>query len=39
MNDKIRVYVNGLFENAPNTKKVYDLKDEIISNANEKYND
>ena len=39
MNDKIRVYLNGLFENAPNTKKVYDLKDEIISNANEKYND
>ncbi len=39
MNDKIRVYVNELFENAPNTKKVNDLKDEIISNANDKYSD
>lgn len=39
MNDKIRKYVNELFENAPNTKRAYDLKDEIISNANDKYND
>ena len=39
MNDKIRVYVNELFENAPNTKRANDLKDEIISNANDKYND
>ena len=39
MNEKIRVYVNELFENAPNTKKVNDLKDEIISNANDKFND
>lgn len=39
MNDKIRKYVNELFENAPNTKRANDLKDEIISNANDKYND
>lgn len=39
MNDKIRKHVNELFENAPNTKRAYDLKDEIISNANDKYND
>ena len=39
MNDKIRVYVNELFENAPNTKRANDLKDEIISNANDKYSD
>ena len=39
MNEKIRVYVNNLFEGAPNTKKANDLKDEIISNANDKYND
>lgn len=39
MNEKIRIYVNELFENAPNTKKANDLKDEIISNANDKYND
>lgn len=39
MNDKIRKHVNELFENAPNTKRAYDLKDEIISNADDKYND
>lgn len=39
MNEKIRLYVNELFEDTPNTKKVNDLKDEIISNANDKYND
>lgn len=39
MNDKIRIYVNELFTEAPNTKKSNDLKDEIISNANDKYND
>lgn len=39
MNEKIRIHVNKLFEKAPNTKRVNDLKDEIISNANDKYND
>lgn len=39
MNDKIRISVNELFTEAPNTKKSNDLKDEIISNANDKYND
>ncbi len=39
MSDKIRIYVNDLFKDAPNTKKVNDMKDEIISNAIDKYND
>lgn len=39
MNEKIRKEVNTLFENAPNTKRANDLKDEIISNAEDKYED
>ena len=39
MKDEIRKYVNDLFKGAPNTKKVNDLKDEIISNTTDKYND
>lgn len=39
MNEKIRKEVNQLFENAPNTKRANDLKDEIISNAEDKYSD
>ncbi len=39
MNEKIRKEVNILFENAPNTKRANDLKDEIISNAEDKYED
>lgn len=39
MNEKIRIEVNNLFQNAPNTKRANDLKDEIISNAEDKYED
>ncbi len=39
MNEKIRKEVSTLFENAPNTKRANDLKDEIISNAEDKYED
>ncbi len=39
MNEKIRIEVNTLFQNAPNTKRANDLKDEIISNAEDKYED
>lgn len=39
MIEKIRIYVNNLFKEAPNTKAVNDMKDEIISNAVDKYND
>lgn len=39
MNENIRKEVNILFQNAPNTKRANDLKDEIISNAEDKYED
>ena len=39
MKDNIRKHVNTLFENTPNTKRVFDLKEELISNLNEKYDD
>lgn len=39
MKENIRKEVNILFENAPNTKRANDLKDEIISNAEDKYED
>ncbi|MCI8832993.1 MAG: hypothetical protein HFJ19_02160 [Clostridia bacterium] len=39
MNERIRKEVNNLFQNAPNTKRANDLKDEIISNAEDKYED
>ena len=39
MKENIRKEVNILFEKAPNTKRANDLKDEIISNAEDKYED
>ncbi|RDY25983.1 hypothetical protein CHL78_015490 [Romboutsia weinsteinii] len=39
MNHKIEKYVSNLFENAPKTKKNYELKEEITSNVNDKYYD
>ena len=39
MNHKIEKYVNSLFENAPKSKKNYELKEEISSNVNDKYYD
>lgn len=39
MSEKIRKEVNTLFETAPNTKRANDLKDEVISNAEDKYDD
>lgn len=39
MTEKLKSYVEKIFENAPKTKKVYDLKEEIISNLIDKYND
>ncbi len=39
MNEKIRIEVNTLFQDAPNTKRANDLKDEIITNAEDKYED
>lgn len=39
MNNRIFNYVEGLFEEIPNTKKARDLKSEITSNLDERYSD
>lgn len=39
MHNKIEAYVKKLFENAPKTSKTKELKEEIIANLIEKYND
>lgn len=39
MNRKIKKYVDSLFENAPRTRRMYELKEEILANLNDKYND
>ncbi|MBP5733117.1 MAG: DUF4097 family beta strand repeat protein [Lachnospiraceae bacterium] len=39
MKDKIKSVITELFENAPDTQEVIDLKEEMISNAEEKYED
>ncbi len=39
MINKMKDYVNKLFEDAPQTKKVLDLKDELTADLIEKYND
>lgn len=39
MNYKLRDYIENLFENAPRTHKVYDLKDELLTNLNDKQDD
>ena len=38
-NLKIEEYVDELFENAPNTKKSMEFKEELLANLIEKYND
>lgn len=39
MEEKLKRYVDDIFENAPKTKKAYELKEEITSNLTDKYND
>ena len=39
MNTKLREYIDELFQNAPKTKKALELKEEMISNAEEKFAD
>lgn len=39
MNNKIRDYINELFRDAPKTKKTLELKEEMITNAEEKLAD
>ncbi len=38
MEDRIRAYVDQLFQNAPSTQKAYELKVELTGNLIEKYN-
>lgn len=39
MKEKIRKHVDHLFQDTPKTKRVFDLKEELISNLEEKYED
>lgn len=39
MNEKLRNYIEFLFENAPKTKEVIELKEEMLQNLIDKYND
>lgn len=39
MNEKLRAHVELLFQNAPKTARATELKEEILTNLNEKYND
>lgn len=39
MNENIRAYINSLFEGEPQTKKMVELKEEMLQNLNDKYND
>lgn len=39
MNERIRAHIEGLFENAPKSNKFTELKEELLSNCNCKYDD
>lgn len=39
MNERIKTHVDSLFEDAPQTRKVLDLKEELLGNLNIKYDD
>ncbi len=39
MNEKLREYIDSLFEKAPNTARAVELKEEMLQNLTEKYND
>lgn len=39
MNERIRTHVESLFEGAPKTKKILELKEEMLANLNSKYDD
>ena len=39
MNEKLRNYIDGLFENAPKTVRAVELKEEMYQNLIDKYND
>ena len=39
MNEKLRAYVEELFKNAPKTKQIVVIKEEILQNTMDRYND
>lgn len=39
MQEKLREYMDDLFQDAPKTRKVIELKEEILQNLTDKYND
>lgn len=39
MNKELKLYIENAFKYAPKTRKAYELKEELLSNLNEKYND
>jgi cell division protein FtsW (lipid II flippase) len=39
MNEKLRDYIDSLFENAPKTVRAVELKEEMFQNLTDKYND
>lgn len=39
MNERLNKYFDSLFESAPDTKEIHELREEIFSNTLEKYND
>jgi len=39
MEDRLREYIEHLFEHAPKTRKAYELQEEMIQNLTEKYRD
>ncbi|SMC88890.1 permease prefix domain 1-containing protein [Papillibacter cinnamivorans] len=39
MKDKLRAYIDSLFSDAPKTRKAYELREELLSNLNAKYDD
>lgn len=39
MNNKINKYVDKLFEDGPKNRRTYELKEEILANLNDRYND
>lgn len=39
MREKLRIHVEGLFSNAPNTRKVQELKEELLSDLTAKFDD
>lgn len=39
MQDKLRAFIDTLFEDAPAGKKVVELKEEMLQNLNDKYSD